>query len=247
MIGVAIGSAVATTGSAVVAQSIERTHRAVRQVVVGKSGPTGLVRHLGWTGPSGRATHISRDAPAALPAAVDAGQSVPRPSGGDHSGVQPPEPRGQRPGSDIRWPLLIAAVLGVFALALLVVTGVEIVAGKPLSRLFGVHGSPTTGASVSNLFGSSSATTTSTTTTTTVPSTSTSTSAPSTTTTSAKAPPGERSARPPPPCPPARRLACRRPRRRRARHPRASRPPRLRPADERDRRPSARPAARAPA
>src|SRR6185437_7208379 len=58
IIGVAIGSAAATLGTALVAQSIERGHEAVRQVVerVPDSSASTLLRRLGSTDAAGAAT-----------------------------------------------------------------------------------------------------------------------------------------------------------------------------------------------
>ncbi|HEY3941103.1 MAG TPA: hypothetical protein VGL60_01350 [Acidimicrobiales bacterium] len=173
VIGVAIGSAVATAGTAVVAQSIERTHRVVRQVVVAKSGTTGLIRHLGGTGSVGQAKHDAVEAPTPLQGPVDGGQPSPTASSEAVTGERPVARARTSRGRRLRWPVLVTAMVGVFAFGLLVVTGVEVIAGKPLSRLFGVQGSPTKGASVSDLFGSSGSTTTSTTTTSTTGSTTT--------------------------------------------------------------------------
>ena len=53
IIGVAIGSAAATMGTAFVAQSIERGHEAVKQVAVRVPESSTLLRKLGGTGVSG--------------------------------------------------------------------------------------------------------------------------------------------------------------------------------------------------
>ncbi len=52
IVGVAIGSAAATIGSALVSQSIERGHKAVKQVVVRvpEGSTSTLLRRLGGTG-----------------------------------------------------------------------------------------------------------------------------------------------------------------------------------------------------
>ena len=54
IVGVAIGSVAATTGTALVAQSIDRGHKAVRQVVQDPKSPP-LLRRLGSTGTAGGA------------------------------------------------------------------------------------------------------------------------------------------------------------------------------------------------
>ena len=56
IVGVAIGSAAATMATAFVAQSIERGHQAVKQVVVRAPETSTLLRKLGGTGASGGAT-----------------------------------------------------------------------------------------------------------------------------------------------------------------------------------------------
>jgi hypothetical protein len=53
IIGVAIGSAAATMGTALVAQSIDRGHDAVKQVAVRVPESSTLLRRLGGTGVSG--------------------------------------------------------------------------------------------------------------------------------------------------------------------------------------------------
>jgi hypothetical protein len=60
IIGVAIGSAAATSGTAFLAQSIERGHKAVKQVVVQAPDSFSLLRRLGGT----RAAGVTESAPA---------------------------------------------------------------------------------------------------------------------------------------------------------------------------------------
>ena len=60
IIGVAIGSAAATLGTALVAQSIERGQEAVKQVVVRAPESSTLLRKLGATGASGDADSSGR-------------------------------------------------------------------------------------------------------------------------------------------------------------------------------------------
>ncbi|HWE68294.1 MAG TPA: hypothetical protein VG298_16755, partial [Acidimicrobiales bacterium] len=50
IVGVAIGSAAATFGTTLVAQSIDRGHKAVQQVVVRVPETSHLLRRLGGTG-----------------------------------------------------------------------------------------------------------------------------------------------------------------------------------------------------
>jgi hypothetical protein len=73
IIGVAIGSVAATTGSALISQSIERGHKAVKQVVVRvpEGSTSTLLRRLGGTGSAGGA-HSSADAPAPTEVVVGA-------------------------------------------------------------------------------------------------------------------------------------------------------------------------------
>ena len=60
IVGVAIGSAAATMATAFVAQSIERGHQAVKQVVVRAPESSTLLRKLGGTGASGGASSRMR-------------------------------------------------------------------------------------------------------------------------------------------------------------------------------------------
>jgi hypothetical protein len=61
IVGVAIGSAAATFGTAVVAQSIERGHQAVKQVVVRVPETSTLLRRLGGTGAAGVTQTVPAD------------------------------------------------------------------------------------------------------------------------------------------------------------------------------------------
>ncbi len=62
VIGVAIGSAAATFGTAFVSQSIERGHEAVKQVAVRVPARTALLRRMGGTATSGEADTTQIDA-----------------------------------------------------------------------------------------------------------------------------------------------------------------------------------------
>ncbi|MFZ0250331.1 MAG: hypothetical protein WAL61_10330, partial [Acidimicrobiales bacterium] len=66
IVGVAIGSAAATIGTAFVAQSIERGHEAVKQVVVKAPDTALLLRRLGGTGASGDTRGSTSSAPTRL-------------------------------------------------------------------------------------------------------------------------------------------------------------------------------------
>jgi hypothetical protein len=180
IVGVAIGSAAATVGTALVAQSIDRTHHAVRQVVV-RAPESSLLHRLGGTDAARAESVTAVDTPVAVGVTSN---EVPA----DETAVTEPAPPGPPtatlPGGaaaqtrrDLNWRVVAVTALIVFLLAILVITAVELIAGKPLADLFGgsSHGSGTT------FFGGSTGRTQPpTTTTTTVP-------APSTTTTSAGA------------------------------------------------------------
>jgi hypothetical protein len=214
IVGVAIGSAAATMATALVAQSIERGHEAVKQAVVRAPEASTLLRKLGGTGASGTAASAE-----AAPTQV-VGRSAPE-DGGSAETVQmesvgapvgeterleisatadapaterlrattaPMRPAGTRPGvRRFSWRTIAATVGIVFLLALVFITAIELISGKPLSAIFG--GSDT-GTTLSNLGGSPGAPTTTTptstpaaTSTTSTSSTTTTTSATSTTTT----------------------------------------------------------------
>jgi hypothetical protein len=209
IIGVAIGSAAATTGTALVAQSIDRGHKAVKQVAV-RVPETSVLRKLGATGASGGSDASVDAAPA--PTEVQAGTSAgsgdtpemqapaapleetrqlevsavaEAPATAHLRGVTEPAPPGSisPPSRRFTWKAIAGTAAVVFVLALLFITAVELIAGKPLSSIFGHAG---TGTSVNNIFGPSPApgpTTTTTTTTTSTSSTTTTTTSPTTTST----------------------------------------------------------------
>jgi hypothetical protein len=162
IVGVAIGSAAATFGTAVVAQSIERGHQAVKQVVVRVPETSALLRRLGGTEAAGVAQSTPADpAPSSAlieETATSSGQaddavamalSAPY---GEHVTEQLPAaedapstrqlPVTARPESSpapppaggIRWPIIAGAVATVFVLSLLF-----LIAGQPLANLFGGH------------------------------------------------------------------------------------------------------------
>jgi hypothetical protein len=169
MIGVAIGSALATTTTALVAQSIERGHNVVKQAVVQAPKPSELLRRFGQTQSAGAVTHEETEAPTLAvenatgidtdetAAVTDPGldtigqpqaeRTRPVPAGALASGD-----RGEDADSDeggarwpLRWPVLLGTIAGVFVLALVAVTSIELIAGKPLSAIFGSdpHGTGT--------------------------------------------------------------------------------------------------------
>jgi hypothetical protein len=211
IIGVAIGSAAATTGTALVAQSIDRGHKAVKQAVVRVPDTTALLRRLGGTGASGGsdASVDAASAPAeALPgtsggsddtqemhspaAPVDETQRVEVSAVADAPQTEklrrvtvptPPPGSTYTPSRRFTWKAIAGTAAVVFVLALLFITAVELIAGKPLSSIFGNAG---TGTSVNNIFGPSPApspTTTTSSTTTSTSSTTTTTTSPTTTST----------------------------------------------------------------
>ncbi|MGH9090696.1 MAG: hypothetical protein ACRDZR_04825 [Acidimicrobiales bacterium] len=198
LVGIALGSVVATTATALVVQSLERTHEAVRQAVHDPDR-TQLLRRPGSSRPAGTVTGRAEDTAltegtGAETAATGAARpGAPARPGGDGT-------RASAGGASIgrwriRWPVLAASVLAVFVVALGVVTGIELLAGKPLSSVFG-SGNANSGTSLGNVVSPPSTTTSTTTTTqptasTTAPSTTTSTTSttasPGSTTTSAPA------------------------------------------------------------
>jgi len=208
IVGVAIGSAAATMATALVAQSIERGHEAVKQVVVRAPETSTLLRKLGSTGASGDTAASASTAPMQVvgqSGSDDGGtaETVPMESVGSPVGeterleisavadapaterlratTTPMRPAG-RPGlRRFSWKTIAATAAIVFVLALLSITAIELISGTPLSAIFG---GADTGTTLSNLGGGTpvAPTTTSTSTTSTTATTSTSS---TTTTTSA--------------------------------------------------------------
>jgi hypothetical protein len=177
VIGVAVGSLVATTATSLALQSIEKSHHVVRQVPI--------VRRSGTTEPTG-APERHFAAPSDVVERVDG--SGGRPSGTRASGRAVPNRRVDQPvstrhatfdarrsigGSTGRAPklsvrTLLTSALVVFVGALGIVTIIELGAGRPLSAIGGSSGS---GTSVGGAFSPSAPapSTTTTTTTTTSP------------------------------------------------------------------------------
>jgi hypothetical protein len=206
IIGVAIGSAAATMGTALVAQSIERGHEAVKQVAVRVPDRTTLMRRLGATSAVGQVeappteNAVPSDDPTLAQGHPDDTAVVPAAPADDVTmGVpiveaatqrvepitQPVEPITQelvRPvisRQSIPWRAISATAAVVFVLSLGTVTVIELIAGHPIADIFSHVNS---GTSLDRLFNPGPpAPTTSTTTTT---STSTTTTSTSTTTTS---------------------------------------------------------------
>lgn len=213
LLGIFLGSVVATTATALVVQSLERTHEAVRQVVRLPDRPQ-VLRRFGASRPAGSATGGTEETALTEAASGPDGGAA---AGGTAAALHPgsdvggPEPatariepqvprlvassrggRGGGPGRPsgsagsgrwrLRWPALAVSVAAVFVVALLVVTGIELLAGKPLSSVVG-SGDASGGTSAGSLFSPLPTTTTlpparSSTTTSTAPGTATSTTAP---------------------------------------------------------------------
>ncbi len=163
--GVAIGSIVATSGTAIFATSLDKTHRAVRHAVIENPNAPTFLRQFGQTEPVGAVSREEAGAPTTAveqvtgpddehgagdggPVRVAATEPVtPVPVARGVPGT-PTAPAGPPPRSRgvpdertprFRWPVLAGSVAGVFVLSLIIVTCVELAIGKPLSALFGVN------------------------------------------------------------------------------------------------------------
>ncbi len=194
VIGVAIGSALATVTTTLVAQSIEHGHKVVRQVVVQSPRSGDLLRRVGQTDVAGEVSASQPEDPTVVveqsssTGGTDPSSPEPRATGDD---VPTPAARGAERGPlPIRWPILLGTIGAVFVIALVTVTCIELVAGRPLSTLVGSNpgGSGTSIGQAINPGPTTTTTTTTTTTsttttTTTVPAGSTTTTPPTTTTT----------------------------------------------------------------
>jgi len=199
IVGVAIGSIAATTGTALVFQSIERTNKAVKQVVV-RVPETSLLRRLGGTNAAGITESTPGESSALTEETATSAAAPPDGTGEAEASdpavtlqlaapSEPPEPPEPPDPADaaasrsggIRWPVVLLAVFGVFLFSLLFVTVVELIAGRPLADLFGNGGGGTT---VERIFENSPTTTLPPPTTTTTTTTPTSTSSTTTTTSS---------------------------------------------------------------
>jgi hypothetical protein len=243
IIGVAIGSLAATFGTAMVSQSIERGHAAVKQVVVKVPERANLLRRLGGTSASGqtaaaqpaadahqvtepvttapvagdatshmavpsdetgvmeipqgdaepvRTTPMASDATTqiAVPSDDTGVMAIPQPnpaavtsqlpvSGSEPDTAEMPIP--VPPARSIPWRTITGTAVVVFVLSLVLVTGIELIAGHPLSDLFGNN--KNNDPSIVHIFTPGPATTTSTSTTTTSTSTTTTSTSSTTTTT----------------------------------------------------------------
>jgi len=164
IVGVAIGSAAATFGTAFLAQQIDRGHAAVKQVVVRVPETSTLHRLLGGTATAGVAEFTaekttpppveSGTATESGPATVASSVAVPldlstqaaaaaadaeADADAEAGGGPSHDAESEKPHSGVRWPAIAGAVAGVFVLSLLFVTAVELIAGRPLADLFGGH------------------------------------------------------------------------------------------------------------
>jgi hypothetical protein len=222
IVGVAIGSAAATMATALVAQSIERGHQAVKQVAVRAPETSTLLRRLGGTRASGSSASSvdASSAPTEVvglsePLGGSAPETVEMASTAAPAGeaerleisATADTPATQRlqatttPTQVVRrtaplgfsWRAIAGTAAVVFVLALLLITAVELISGKPLSAIFG---GADTGTTLKNIVNPSPAptttptSTTSTTSTTGASSSTTTTTAGATTTTSTTAPQG---------------------------------------------------------
>ena len=186
IVGVAIGSIAATTGTALVFQSIERTNKAVKQVVV-RVPDNALVCRLGGTKTSAR--HQFRAVPRIGGAKEEPATSAAATASAEGT-VETSERQTPRSvprvtsRTTLPWPQTVGVVVVVFVVSLLFVTVVELIAGRPLADLFGHAGGGTTVEKIFETPATTSPPPTTTTTTTTSTSSSTETTSPSTTTTS---------------------------------------------------------------
>ncbi len=208
IIGVGIGSAAATFGTALVAQSIERGQQAVKQVVVRAPEPSTLLRKLGATGATGDTTSAVDASTTPTEAGTTAGagaeavemESTAAPVGETQrleisaeadapateridatTAPMQPAARTVRSAGPQRfsWSAIAGTAAVVFVLALMFITAVELISGKPLAAIFGGAG---TGTSLKNIITPPPASTTTSSTTTTTSTTSTTTTSSSTTT-----------------------------------------------------------------
>jgi hypothetical protein len=174
IVGVAIGSAAATMGTAFVAQSIDRGHQVVKQVAVRAPESSTLLRRLGGTGAS-RPSASSVDADASSAPTEVVGRSGPQggsaPETIEMGSTAAPAAETERleisatadtpatqhlqastapmttPGRQaaarraapqgFSWRAIAGTVAIVFVLALLFITAIELISGKPLSTIFG--------------------------------------------------------------------------------------------------------------
>lgn len=144
IVGVALGSAAATFGTALVAQSIERGHKAVKQVVVQLPESSHLLRRLGGTDAAGESEGVAeenqileqRPESTTSPAWPKETVEVPIPAAPTEATAGAVSGGTER---NLRWPMIAGTAAIVFVLSLMFVTAVELIAGRPLADLFGAH------------------------------------------------------------------------------------------------------------
>jgi hypothetical protein len=190
IVGVAIGSIAATTGTALVFQSIERTNKAVKQVVV-HVPDNAILRRLGGTKTSGVTSSepsgesaVHEETATSAAAAVDGTVRESRTATGSvETSERTTTASATRPAPQVSipWQKMAGVVVVVFVVSLLFVTAVELIAGRPLADIFGHGGGGTT---VEKIFETPATTLPPPTTTTTSTSPSTATTSSSSTTTS---------------------------------------------------------------
>ena len=170
IVGVAIGSVAATVGTALLFQSIDRTHAAVKQVVVRVPEGSKLLHRLGGTDAAGVTQAETTGEPPATSAA-QGDDTTDGASPGQPEMAQGDDGRASSSTPGLRWPAVAGLVAAVFVVSLVFVTVVELIAGRPLANLFGHSGGGTT---VEKIFENNPAPT--------LPTTTTTTSSPTTTT-----------------------------------------------------------------
>jgi len=166
ILGVALGSAAATVGSAIAFQSLEKGHQKVRGLVVKDA----ISSHPVPPPPSEPMTEFT--GPGDLESVMHPAQPVPPPLYGG-------------PKAPGRTWSLIAIVAMVFGVSLAFVTVIELTLGESFSTVLGTHNSDAK-TSIGGLFGGGTTTTSSTTTT--APAESTTTTSTTTTSTSTTTP-----------------------------------------------------------
>lgn len=147
LIGAALGSVIATVGSAIYAHSLRRTSAAVRRTA--DQVRSGALRTGAIPTPDPDA---AADGPVPDPNAP--GRGEPRPGGVDEAEPAPGRlavlrARVRTGSSNLPWPKTILASVGVLVVALAGITMVEAVTGKPIASLLGRN--DTTGTTVGNV------------------------------------------------------------------------------------------------
>lgn len=149
LIGAAVGSLVATVGSAIYAHSLRRTSAAVKRTASHVRATSLLTGAIPRPDPG-----VAQDGPVPDP-------SAPRPGHPDDQPVAPSSAESPEPGRvarlrerirlgsrDLPWPKVAAATVAVLVVALAGITLVESLTGRPLASLVGK--SDSTGTTVGN-------------------------------------------------------------------------------------------------